>query len=379
MTTAISEVETENLNVDESRRLVELDRKIERGLGTFIEVGEALMEIRASAAASLAPLRITAAASERAGFFFLLVNIRRLKLPTNPENEIVNMKHREPEYNIYSEKDGWKDLVSRGEWASWVKAASGAVGLSRSELKEWLQTEHGRQITEDASDVGGKILAICPEFVCIEKPERSRVVESTTEVDRALAIALFGISDAGNSDVRLALARALLGLAEHAAGQPIDRNELLDQLSGSLGKLVLSMLNTPPAPVRVGSTRKRALAKYSALAKSPADLAHSPREQRKKAELAVQDAVTAIRSALGALVHWKFPSPDKRSTQPDKINLVWLVQLTAKQIFREDLRRPRQTEIEAILKEDGYGFNGRGSAAKWREVFRLAGLDTLPR
>ena len=54
--------------------------------------------------------------------FFLLVSIRKLKLPTNFENEIVNMKHREPEYNIYSENDGWKDLVSRGEWASWVRA-----------------------------------------------------------------------------------------------------------------------------------------------------------------------------------------------------------------------------------------------------------------
>ena len=236
-----------------------------------------------------------------------------------------------------------------------------------------------QEIAKEASDVGGKILAICPEFVCVEKPDRSRVVESTAEVDRALAIALFGISDAGDSDMRLALARALRGLAEHAAGQPIDRNELLNQLSGSLGKLVLSVLNTPPALVRLGPTRKKALAKYSALAKSPADLAHSPREQRKKAELAVQDAVMAIRSALGALVHWKFPNPDKRSTQPDKISLPWLVQFVSRAIFREDLRRPRQTEIEEILKHDGYGFKGRGSAAKWREVFRLSGLDSLPR
>jgi hypothetical protein len=252
--------------------------------------------------------------------------------------------------------------------------------LSGLELREWLQAKHSRRIAKKGSDASGNILAICPEFVCIEKPDGSRVVESTAEIDRALAIALFGISDAGNSDARLALAQALRGLAEHAAGQSIDHNELLDQLSGSLGKLVLSILNTPPALVRVLPTRKKALAKYSsALAKSPADLAHSPREQRKKAELAVQDAVTAIRSALGALVHWKFPTPDKRSTQPDGINLPCLAQATAKSVFRSDLRRPRQTEIEGILKEDGYGFKGRGSAAKWREVFRLAGLDSLPR
>ena len=251
--------------------------------------------------------------------------------------------------------------------------------LSRSELREWVRTKHRRGLTEQARHVGDKLLQISPEFICIEKPDGSRVVESTAEIDRALAIALFNISDAGNSDRRLALARALLALAEHAAGQPIDRNELLDQLSGSLGKLVLSMLNTPPALVRVAPIPKKALAKYSACAKSPADWAHSPREQRKKAELAVQDAVTAIRSALGALVHWKFPTPDKRSTQPDGVNLAWLVQITAKAVFRRDLRRPRQAEIEQILRQDGYGFKGRGAAAKWREVFRLAGLDSLPR
>ena len=35
---------------------------------------------------------------------------------------IINMKHQEREYSIYSKRDGWKDLVSRGEWATWVKA-----------------------------------------------------------------------------------------------------------------------------------------------------------------------------------------------------------------------------------------------------------------
>jgi hypothetical protein len=48
MITAISKVATETLTVDESRRLVELERTIEHGLATFIEVGGALMEIRDS-------------------------------------------------------------------------------------------------------------------------------------------------------------------------------------------------------------------------------------------------------------------------------------------------------------------------------------------
>jgi hypothetical protein len=45
MSTAMSEVATETLTVDESGRLVELERTIEHGLATVIEVGEALMEI----------------------------------------------------------------------------------------------------------------------------------------------------------------------------------------------------------------------------------------------------------------------------------------------------------------------------------------------
>ena len=39
MNTVISKADTGNLNVHESKRLVELERKIERGLGTFIESG----------------------------------------------------------------------------------------------------------------------------------------------------------------------------------------------------------------------------------------------------------------------------------------------------------------------------------------------------
>ena len=45
MRTAVSEVETETLTDDESGRLVEFERRIEHGLATFIEVGEALIEI----------------------------------------------------------------------------------------------------------------------------------------------------------------------------------------------------------------------------------------------------------------------------------------------------------------------------------------------
>ena len=48
MITATTEVKSENLSINESNRLVELERKIEHGITTFIEVGEALMEIRDS-------------------------------------------------------------------------------------------------------------------------------------------------------------------------------------------------------------------------------------------------------------------------------------------------------------------------------------------
>jgi hypothetical protein len=48
MNTPTIKVETEALSVAESKRLVELEGRIQRGFATFIEVGEALMEIRDS-------------------------------------------------------------------------------------------------------------------------------------------------------------------------------------------------------------------------------------------------------------------------------------------------------------------------------------------
>jgi phage N-6-adenine-methyltransferase len=42
------EIEQEIISIEESSRLVELEKKIERGLDTFVQVGEALLEIRDS-------------------------------------------------------------------------------------------------------------------------------------------------------------------------------------------------------------------------------------------------------------------------------------------------------------------------------------------
>ncbi len=46
MSTVISKVKTDALSTDESKRLPELERQIQHGLATFIEMGEALREIR---------------------------------------------------------------------------------------------------------------------------------------------------------------------------------------------------------------------------------------------------------------------------------------------------------------------------------------------
>ena len=172
----------------------------------------------------------------------------------------------------------------------------------------------------------GKIVAKCPEFVCIEYPDGRRVVESSPEVERALLRAQFGMSGAGEGDKRVDLANVLLGLAELAAGQEVDSKRLLEQLMTCFGKPIGEILSVTPVKqdqagkevlvdpsllVMVPKERQHALAKYSA--GISAEWAHSPRKQREKAIILAEDLAAAFKNALLALVRWKYPAPDSRS------------------------------------------------------------------
>jgi hypothetical protein len=169
-------------------------------------------------------------------------------------------------------------------------------------------------------------------------------------------------SDAPGVDVRIAQATAFRELAEYTAGLPKDRDALLDQLTAAFGSAALDVLNTPPVVKLI----------------SPTHAVCSPAEQRKKAECAAESLVTSVRNALRGLINWKFPLPDKRSTQPDGVSLVWIAQLTAKDIFRATLERPTKQLIREIMERDGYGFSGHDAPDRWEQLFTRAALQNLP-
>jgi hypothetical protein len=251
------------------------------------------------------------------------------------------------------------------------------VALSQGELAEWCSRQNEQAHIAPPSR---KVLAIYPEFVCYEEPDGSRTVESAPELVRALDIARFGLSGAKGLDTRLEQARALLDLAEFTAGHEKDKDALLWRLADAFGKPALALLNTPPVAVSISPHRRDALAKARRDTDPPvASHVFSPQEQRKKAECAAQDFVIATRNALRALINWKFPLPDRRSIQPDGVSLVWIAQLTAKQIFRRTLERPTQKQIREAMERAGYGFQGNDVEQRWADLFVAAGLDRIPR
>ena len=61
------------------------------------------------------------------------------------------------------------------------------------------------------------------------------------------------------------------------------------------------------------------------------------------------------------------------------MNLVWIMQLTAKDIFRQTLQRPAQQQIRERMERECYGFRGNDAEQRWADLFAAAGLDRLPR
>ena len=186
----------------------------------------------------------------------------------------------------------------------------------------------GNRCTESAAPPGNepqasreqtsrKTLAICPEFVCYEKPDGSRTVEATPELERAFDIARFGISAAKGVDIRLAQARALLELAEFAGGHEKDRDALLARLADAFGKPALEILNTPPVAMPISPERREALSRRRRDGDPPAaSHVFSPAEQRKKAECAAEGLAAAIRNAFAASLTGSSPLPTSEAPNP---------------------------------------------------------------
>ena len=200
---------------------------------------------------------------------------------------------------------------------------------------------------ESISGPEGEVVAKCEEFTLYA----NGWLESSPKVERALWRATLGISNRKGSEERLELALALLQLAEHAAGHRRTAPEdLLERLSGTLGKMLIPMLSTP-----------------------------QPNAAEKKAQEAaagIKNAIASLTSATLAIARWKTSRPEPGSNHPGAI--VWEMQLVAKEIFQETHKRPTKRQIRWELEQDGWGIKSKVAEARWAERFRRAGLADLP-
>lgn len=215
----------------------------------------------------------------------------------------------------------------------------------------------------------GEVIDKCDEFTLYANGR----LKSSPEIERALWRATLGISNSKGSEDRLELALSLLELAEHAskplrvedakrrgsAPDPLDAEvgdaatkrdaDLLERLSGTLGKMLIPMLSTS-----------------------------QPISARKEAESAagrIKNAITSIQSATRAIARWKTSRPEPGSNHPGAI--VWEMQLVAKEIFRETRRRPTKRQIRRQLEDEGWRIKSKDAPARWAKRFKDAGLENL--
>ena len=215
----------------------------------------------------------------------------------------------------------------------------------------------------------GEVVAKCDEFTLYT----NGWLESSPKVERALWRATLGINDRKGSEDRLELSLSLLELAEHAAKplriedaerrgsapDPLDaevgvaairrENDLLNKLSATLGRMLIPMLSVSGP----GSARK----------------------DGEKAAAGIRNAIASIQSATRAIARWKTSRPKPGSNHPGAV--VWQMQFTAKEIFRETHKRPTKRQIRRRLEDEGWGIYSRDAPARWAERFKDAGLENL--
>jgi hypothetical protein len=200
---------------------------------------------------------------------------------------------------------------------------------------------------ESISGPEGEVVAKCEEFTLYA----NGWLESSPKVERALWRATLGISNRKGSEERLELALALLQLAEHAAGNRRTAPEdLLERLSGTLGKMLIPMLSTPQR--------------------------NAAEKKAQEAAAGIKNAIASLTSATLAIARWKTSRPEPGSNHPGAI--VWEMQLVAKEIFQETHKRPTKRQIRWELEQNGWGIKSKVAEARWAERFRRAGLADLP-
>jgi hypothetical protein len=222
----------------------------------------------------------------------------------------------------------------------------------------------------------GEVIARCEEFTLYT----NGWLESSPKIERALWRATLGISARKGSEDRLELALSLLALPEHAAkplriqdairrdsapnqldaeiGDAATKREddLLNKLSGTLGKMLIPMLSVSRP--------------------SSKDAWKEARKEARKAAIGIKNAIASIHSSTLAIARWKTSPPQPGSNHPGAV--VWVMQLAAKEIFRETGQRPNKYAIRLRLEEEGWGLDSKDAKSRWAKRFKDAGLEDLP-
>lgn len=191
----------------------------------------------------------------------------------------------------------------------------------------------------------GEVVASCPEFTLYA----DGWLQSSSAVELAMKRARFANSGHRGAEDRLKLKLALWDLMEDAAGQFTgDREDLLDALSATLGQILLDALNKAEGADKRGRAAAKKVSAYLA----------------------------DVGAAIKQMVRYRRVLPMPGDTSAGA--WTWIVQYTAKTIFRESKERPRKSAIRFELESEGWGFEGNDPAENWSRVFRNAGLESLP-
>lgn len=201
----------------------------------------------------------------------------------------------------------------------------------------------------NTNDAHGKTIAECQEF----KLYADGWIESSPDVELALKRSRFGTSSRGGAEggeSRLALKMALWDLMEMTAGKYAGSDaDLVDDLVATLGQSLLDALNQAEgAAKRVKGVVKK-----------------------------TSSSVADVEAAMTQMVRYRIKLPMPNDTS--RAAWTWILQHTAKTIFRQTKKRPTKFDIRCELEAEGWGFKRSNDPEEnWKRVFDAAGLGSLP-